>query len=160
MTGVFQPPPTWAEVILVDERSGKGRFNPVWLKWFVDLTQVLNAAGGGTLTHNELAGLQGGSSNQMYHQTSSEYAYSQGIVAGTAAINCTTLTGSGLVKGAGLESTSTLVSNDTQLMKTNTNFANGAAAAAGTLLNAPAAGNPTKWIPVDDNGTLRYIPAW
>lgn len=39
-------------------------------------------------------------------------------------------------------------------------FTNGAAAAAGTLLNAPAAGNPTKWIPIDDNGTTRYIPAW
>lgn len=37
---------------------------------------------------------------------------------------------------------------------------NGAAAAAGTLLNAPAAGDPTKWIPVDDNGTTRYVPAW
>jgi hypothetical protein len=37
---------------------------------------------------------------------------------------------------------------------------NGAAAAAGTLLNAPAAGNPTKWVPINDNGTTRYIPAW
>jgi hypothetical protein len=37
---------------------------------------------------------------------------------------------------------------------------NGAAAAAGTLLNAPAAGNPTKWIPFDDAGTTRFIPAW
>jgi hypothetical protein len=39
-------------------------------------------------------------------------------------------------------------------------FTNGAAAATGTLTNAPAAGNPTKWIPVNDNGTTRYIPAW
>jgi hypothetical protein len=39
-------------------------------------------------------------------------------------------------------------------------FTNGAAAATGTLTNAPTAGNPTKWIPVDDNGTTRYIPAW
>jgi hypothetical protein len=36
----------------------------------------------------------------------------------------------------------------------------GAGVAAGTLLNAPAAGNPTKWIPINDNGTTRYIPAW
>ena len=34
------------------------------------------------------------------------------------------------------------------------------AAATGTLTNAPAAGNPTKWIAIDDNGTTRYIPAW
>lgn len=28
------------------------------------------------------------------------------------------------------------------------------------LTNAPRSGNPTKWIPVNDNGTTRYIPAW
>lgn len=37
---------------------------------------------------------------------------------------------------------------------------NGAGASAGTLSNAPAAGNPTKWVPFDDNGTTRYIPMW
>lgn len=37
---------------------------------------------------------------------------------------------------------------------------NGAAAAVGTLTNAPTAGNPTKWIPINDNGTTRYLPAW
>lgn len=47
-----------------------------------------------------------------------------------------------------------------QLIGTITGFANGAAANVGTLNNAPAAGNPTKWIPIDDNGTTRYIPAW
>jgi len=39
-------------------------------------------------------------------------------------------------------------------------FTNGAGASTGTLTNAPAVGNPTKWIPIDDNGTTRYIPAW
>ena len=46
------------------------------------------------------------------------------------------------------------------LITTTTSFTNGAASGAGTLTNAPAAGNPTKWIPVNDNGTTRYIPAW
>jgi hypothetical protein len=50
--------------------------------------------------------------------------------------------------------------NNAVMIRTYTAFTNGAAAAAGTLLNAPAAGNPTKWIPVNDNGTTRYIPAW
>jgi hypothetical protein len=53
-----------------------------------------------------------------------------------------------------------LTINSATMISTKTSFTNGAAAAAGTLLNAPAAGNPTKWIPVDDNGTTRYIPAW
>lgn len=39
-------------------------------------------------------------------------------------------------------------------------LANGAAASLGTLTNAPAAGNPTKWVAINDNGTTRYIPAW
>lgn len=46
------------------------------------------------------------------------------------------------------------------LLTTTTALTNGAAAATGTLTNAPAAGNPTKWIPINDNGTTRYLPAW
>jgi hypothetical protein len=37
---------------------------------------------------------------------------------------------------------------------------NSAGAQTGTLTNSPVAGNPTKWIPINDNGTTRYIPAW
>jgi hypothetical protein len=46
------------------------------------------------------------------------------------------------------------------MINSSTTFTNGAAAQTGTLTNAPAAGNPTKWIPINDNGTTRYIPAW
>jgi hypothetical protein len=46
------------------------------------------------------------------------------------------------------------------LISSPVTFTDGAGVQAGTLLNGPAAGNPTKWIPVDDNGTIRYIPAW
>jgi hypothetical protein len=55
---------------------------------------------------------------------------------------------------------SSLEVNSATLIKSNTTLTNGAAAAAGTLTNAPAAGNPTKWIPINDNGTTRYLPAW
>lgn len=50
--------------------------------------------------------------------------------------------------------------NATYLAATNAALANGAAALAATLLNAPVAGNPTKWIKINDNGTPRWIPAW
>jgi len=43
---------------------------------------------------------------------------------------------------------------------TSVALTNGAGAGAGTITNAPAAGNPTKWIGINDNGTTRYIPAW
>lgn len=48
----------------------------------------------------------------------------------------------------------------TVLLKSSQALANGAAAATGTLTNAPTAGNPTKWLSVNDNGTIRYVPAW
>ena len=50
--------------------------------------------------------------------------------------------------------------NVAALIKTSVAMNNGAAGFAGTLLNAPVAGNPTKWIPVNDNGTIRYSPHW
>lgn len=59
------------------------------------------------------------------------------------------------VTGAGL-----ITTGSATLMASSVALTNGAAASAGTLLNAPAAGNPTKWIPINDNGTTRYIPAW
>ncbi len=48
----------------------------------------------------------------------------------------------------------------TTLIKSTVNLANGAGALIGTLTNSPATGNPTKWVPVDDNGTTRYCPLW
>lgn len=48
----------------------------------------------------------------------------------------------------------------TTLMRTSVALTDGAAAQVGTLTNAPTAGNPTKWVPINDNGTTRYIPAW
>jgi hypothetical protein len=46
------------------------------------------------------------------------------------------------------------------LLTTTTTITTGAGVGGGTLLNAPAAGNPTKWIPIDDAGVARFIPAW
>ena len=66
------PAPTYAEPVLTDERTGKPRFNPIWLKWFLDITQTLNEAGGGIIEHNSLNGLQGGQVNEMYHLTAAE----------------------------------------------------------------------------------------
>jgi len=45
-------------------------------------------------------------------------------------------------------------------LTTNTALTDGAAAQTATMTNSPTAGNPTKWIGINDNGTTRYIPAW
>jgi len=50
--------------------------------------------------------------------------------------------------------------NAASLVSTNTTLTDFAAAGAGTITNAPTAGNPAKWIAIVDNGTTRYIPTW
>lgn len=52
------------------------------------------------------------------------------------------------------------VSGTGLLHSSTTNLTNGAGAALGTLVNAPVVGPPTKWVPVNDNGTTRYVPMW
>lgn len=53
-----------------------------------------------------------------------------------------------------------LKNNQTILLESVVALTDGAGAAVGTLNNAPAAGNPTKWVEVNDNGTTLRIPAW
>lgn len=56
--------------------------------------------------------------------------------------------------------TAAVIGTQPTLIATSVTLSNGAAAALGTLTNAPSAGNPTKWVAIDDNGTPRYIPTW
>ena len=66
-----------------------------------------------------------------------------------------------ITAGAGTFSGALTVPGVTTAALTSTGtFTSGAAAQVGTLTNAPAAGNPTTWIKIIDNGVTRYIPAW
>lgn len=56
--------------------------------------------------------------------------------------------------------TADLTNNTGRLVDSSVNLTNGAGANVGTLTNSPVTGDPTKWVPIDDNGTTRYIPAW
>jgi cytoskeletal protein CcmA (bactofilin family) len=47
-----------------------------------------------------------------------------------------------------------------QFLTTSSALTDYAAAQVATMTNGPVAGNPTKWIAINDNGTLRKIPAW
>ena len=148
----FQPAPTWAPVIVVNQTTGSAEFNPIWLNWFLNLVQVLSesgAGGGGGIQHNSLTGLQGGSASQYYHLTSAQATSLASLLAGTAAITGTTI----------LASTELRIA-DTKLLRSTVALANGAAGFVGTLNNAPVAGDPTKWASLNDNGTVRFIPLW
>jgi len=69
----LQPPPTYALPVLVEEATGKAIFNPIWLKWFLDLAAILDSIGGTSPQHNSMGGLQGGTTNQYYHLTQARY---------------------------------------------------------------------------------------
>ena len=68
----FPVPPTYAEPTIVDP-SGKSQFNPIWLKWFLDVAQFLSGVGL-TLTrqidHDLLGNLQGGGGAGNYYHLS------------------------------------------------------------------------------------------
>lgn len=88
----FQPPPTYAEVVVFDPQGQNPKFNPIWLKWFLDVAEVLGSAGGGggSIDHNSTTSLQGGTANQYYHLANALYTQ---LVAGSIG----TATGTSLV---------------------------------------------------------------
>lgn len=67
----FPIPPTFADPVIYDENTKKQQFNPLWLRWFLDLAQAIVTPA----QHNSLAGLQGGdaTSSQYYHLTKTIY---------------------------------------------------------------------------------------
>lgn len=130
-----QPPPTYAEVVLIDERTKKGRFNPIWLKWFIDLAETLNQAGGTSLNHNDLSNIQGGQANQFYHMTQAEDTELAAIVALAVGM---------LAKTAA----------QTYVARTITGTADQVAVANG----AGTAGNPTISLPIGNLLTGTWTP--
>jgi hypothetical protein len=46
------------------------------------------------------------------------------------------------------------------LLETSVALSDNGGANTATLTNAPLAGNPTKWLAINDNGTIRRIPSW
>lgn len=107
----------------------------------------------GALTGNEVVPLVQGGNNvkSLLSAILTFFAGAPGAIGGTTPNTgaFTTVTASGGVTvGTGV------------LIASSVALTNGAGSGAGTLTNAPAAGNPTKWIEINDNGTIRKIPAW
>lgn len=66
----FQPVPTYADPVEVDEKTKRGSFSPTWLSWFLQLS---NGGLSGTIQHDGLAGLQGGLTGEFYHLTLAQF---------------------------------------------------------------------------------------
>lgn len=83
-----------------------------------------------------------------------------GGVASTSTTTGTVMVGGGVGITGAMFVGGLITTSSTTLMASNVALTNGAGASVGTLTNAPAAGNPTKWAPVVDNGVTRYVPMW
>lgn len=60
-----------------------------------------------------------------------------------------------------ITSAGAMVSNyATYLMSSSVAWTAGATGNVPTLTAGPVTGNPTKWIAINDNGTVRHVPAW
>lgn len=79
---LFEPPPTHSDPFI--KQAGKEVFNPIWLRWFLKLVDLINQAGGSLgILHNSLGGLQGGTAGEYYHLTSARYS----TITGTQPVN-------------------------------------------------------------------------
>lgn len=101
----FQPPPTYELPIEIDEKTKVARFSSNWLKWFYDLTSLINAAGGtgglGTVTSVSVATANGFAGTVATATTTPEITISTtvtGILEGNGtAVSAASTTGTGAV---------------------------------------------------------------
>ena len=125
------------------------------------ISSTKDVAIAGALTIGSVSGVQVPATGKWFTQsrliqtspadgqiTWSNWAATNSVTATVGASNLLTLNGGLRTTGA------------TFIAQSATTMTDGAAAAMGTLTNAPSAGNPTKWIGVNDNGVTRWVPCW
>lgn len=142
---VFQPPPTYAEVVLVDP-AGKNppRFNPIWLNWFLGLVQNLSAGGGGSVSSVSVVGANGISGSVANATTTPAITLALGAITPSSVVASGTVSGTNITIGG----------------NTTGNAATATLAATATTVSAPwTTWTPTRtsWIDVGaPTVTARY----
>ncbi len=82
------------------------------------------------------------------------------VAAVMTSTNIATLTTTGNTLFQGVATINSLKIASTTAFQTTVALTDFSGAQTATILNGPTAGNPTKWFQINDNGTLRRIPAW
>lgn len=106
--------------------------------------------------------------NEMQAKSTASLTWSSANIDGTDDTNISRVSAGllGMGTGAqgsfagGIKLTNLTLASAAPLLTTSVALTDASGAGAGTLLNAPTAGNPTKWIQINDNGTTRKIPTW
>lgn len=93
---------------------------------------------------------------------SANYIYTSGLtvssmtVSQIAAVNISATA----IQVTQIKAVNITVTGGAQFLTTSSALTDYTSTGAGTITNAPAVGNPTKWIAINDNGTIRRIPTW
>ncbi|MBU6247138.1 MAG: hypothetical protein KGN77_05225 [Xanthomonadaceae bacterium] len=117
-----------------------------------DLSQLICATGGATLAITSVYGLR--------LPAFTPYGSGTVTITNRYGISQEDANSTNIFAGASTFTKGVIVGTAAALVTSNVAMNNGAGVSAGTITNAPSVGNPTKWIPINDNGTTRYIPAW
>lgn len=118
---------------------------------------VLNNLGGVNLSSGNISIVSAGNIQISNADNSTTALISN---SGGAGVNTLALTATTIAVVGNLTVSGSFTSADTTFHRTSAALANSAAAAVATMTNGPTAGNPTKWVAVNDNGTTRYLPLW
>lgn len=158
-------PPNGADVF----NKAKNAFSEPWQRYFLQLGVALGSIVGGSngeVQFNDdrsLSGIDNGTAGEVLTSNGAGASPTFGAVPNrfnqelntTDAVTFAEVTVTGPVTAEAL-----VVTVGTRLIQSTVSFTNGAGVALGTLATAPSAGNPTKWIAIDDGGVTRHIPAW
>ena len=113
--------------------------------WELTTPNYVNIASTGTATMEYLT--VGGTSTAV-------------VLAAAGTTQVVSLTASGAISTADTISGVSIVTDSTVLHVTSSPLGSTSGALTATLTNSPRTGNPLKWIKIDDNGTVRWIPTW
>jgi hypothetical protein len=127
-----------------------GAYN--WVDWYKKVRDAINDAS--SVAWSIITGTP---------TTIAGYGITDGVTkTGTETLSNKTLTAPviGAATGTSLSLSGAITTGSTQLHATSVSLTNAAGASTATLTNSPVVGNPTKWIEINDNGTVRRIPTW
>ncbi len=136
--------------------------------------EFLNAAAGGTPVKQYASSSSGFAGTDLYEANGSTFVgafgygnsgsgapYANNVYVIAANKDFVVFGGAGATEKLRVTNAGAVTTNIASfILGSKTTITGGATGNIPTLTAGPVTGNPTKWLPYDDNGTTRYIPSW
>lgn len=162
-----QPLPPPPNVALISDDAVR---DSNWRQWLFQLFNRLSQSG--QLNHNALLNLQGGTTNEYYHLTATQYSN----ISSFASLNNNRVLVTNPTSSVTTDQELTYISATSTLASVNAsvstlgiglnrgltlrNQTNSTGASTATMTNSPTAGNPAFWLPISANGSSFVFPLW